>query len=147
MLSPLYDKDLHLFLIENKIDLHQDKASFISQETLTFLNHHFEEVKMQSISAHHSTSVHELAQNLSKHVKNWHQDDQMVITQTRHLEALKNTLAAILDIENALKLNIPSDLVAQDIRAAIRHLGSITGEIDVDKDILETIFGSFCIGK
>ena len=147
MLSPLYDKALHLFLIENKIDKHPHKEAFISRDMIAMLEQHFEVVNEQAISAHQAESVHELAENLADFVKSWHQDDQMVITQTRHLHALKSTLNSIYDIENAMEMNIPSDLLAQDIRLAIQHLGSITGGIDVDKDILDTIFGSFCIGK
>ena len=147
MLKPLFDKELDLFLIENKIDKHPHKEEFLSRDVIAMLKQHFEAVNEQAISAHQAESVHELAENLAAFVKSWHQDDQMVITQTRHLHALKSTLDSIHDIENAMEMNIPSDLVAQDIRLAIQHLGSITGEIDVDKDILETIFGSFCIGK
>lgn len=147
MLQPLFNQDLDLFLIENKIDKHQDATSILDDTILQDLAQKFEEVQTYAISAHQADSVHQLAAHLSDFVKSWSQEDQMVITQTRHLHALKNTLAAIEDIEEAMEMNIPSDLVAQDIRLAIQHLGSITGAIDVDKDILETIFGSFCIGK
>lgn len=147
MLSDLFQKELHLFLIENKIDLHQEKKSIFTDDKLKFLRENFEGVEELSISAHQSESVHQLAEKLSKYVQSWHQDDQMVITQARHLHALENTLEAIGDVKMGMETGIPSDLIAQDIRLAIQHLGSITGEIDVDKDILETIFGSFCIGK
>lgn len=147
MLEDLFQKELHLFLIENKIDLHQEKESIFTQGKLELLRENFEGVEEFSISAHEYESVHRLAEKLAEYVKNWHQDDQMVITQARHLHALENTLQSIEDVRNGMEIGIPSDLVAQDIRLAIQHLGSITGEIDVDKDILETIFGSFCIGK
>ncbi|MBT6986298.1 MAG: tRNA uridine-5-carboxymethylaminomethyl(34) synthesis GTPase MnmE, partial [Rhodospirillaceae bacterium] len=38
------------------------------------------------------------------------------------------------------------ELVAEDVRLAARHLGSITGRVDVE-DILDVVFGDFCIGK
>jgi tRNA modification GTPase len=38
-------------------------------------------------------------------------------------------------------------LLSLDIRRALSALGTITGDIDVDRDILGTIFGKFCIGK
>ncbi len=41
---------------------------------------------------------------------------------------------------------VPSDLVALDIRAAMQHLGEITGEVSTE-DLLGNIFGRFCIGK
>jgi len=42
---------------------------------------------------------------------------------------------------------LPGDLLAHHVRDALRHISSITGDIDVDRDILGTIFGKFCIGK
>jgi tRNA modification GTPase len=46
-----------------------------------------------------------------------------------------------------MSIGITGDFLAQDIRHALIHLGEITGAIDVDRDILGTIFGKFCIGK
>lgn len=147
MLQPLFQKNLHLFFIENKIDLHQENQSILNPQSQETLKQNFEGVQKFAISAHQTESVHQLAENLTNYVQSWHQDDQMVITQARHLHALENTISSIQDIRFGMENNVPSDLVAQDIRAAIQHLGGITGAIDVDKDILETIFGSFCIGK
>jgi tRNA modification GTPase len=42
---------------------------------------------------------------------------------------------------------LSGDLVAFHLRDALRDLGTITGQIEVDRDILGTIFGKFCIGK
>ena len=53
--------------------------------------------------------------------------------------ALEATRLGLLD-------GIPGDLVASDVRQALHHLGSITGEIDPE-DILDHIFSNFCIGK
>ena len=47
---------------------------------------------------------------------------------------------------NALQNDIPTDLMSEDIRLALHHLGSITGEIS-SEDILQNIFSHFCIGK
>jgi tRNA modification GTPase len=48
---------------------------------------------------------------------------------------------------HGLSHELPADLVAMDIRSAMRSLGNITGEIEMDTDILGTIFSRFCIGK
>lgn len=74
-------------------------------------------------------------------------ENAVFITNQRHLEALQSSETAINEVIEKLKQNIPSDLISQDIKTAIRHLGNITGEIDIDKDILASIFGKFCIGK
>ena len=46
----------------------------------------------------------------------------------------------------ALKTGLTGDLIAQDLRYALHHLGEITGQISND-DLLKNIFGKFCIGK
>ncbi|MCC6570046.1 MAG: tRNA uridine-5-carboxymethylaminomethyl(34) synthesis GTPase MnmE, partial [Chitinophagales bacterium] len=62
-----------------------------------------------------------------------------IITNQRHYESLQQSLKAVQEVITKLHDQIPADLVAQDIRVALRHLGNITGEIDTDKDILATI--------
>ena len=66
----------------------------------------------------------------------------LLITRRRYREALQNTL----DNLAAFDLNKEIELSAEDIRLAARELGKITGRIEVD-EILDKIFGSFCIGK
>jgi len=73
--------------------------------------------------------------------------NQLIITNQRHYEALQKSQQAIEEVLQKLQQNISSDFISQDIKTALRHLGEITGEIDIDKDILATIFGKFCIGK
>ncbi len=73
-------------------------------------------------------------------------EDTIMVTNLRHAQALKaaaHTTAATLD---ALSANLPGDLIAQDLRATIHHLSTITGTITTP-DILTTIFSRFCIGK
>lgn len=73
-------------------------------------------------------------------------ENQVIVTNARHVEALKKTLEAITDAEIGLKNGISGDLVAIDLRQALYHLGSITGQVVAD-DILGFIFSNFCIGK
>lgn len=71
---------------------------------------------------------------------------ETIVTNTRHVEALRNTNKAVIKIVEGLNSGIPGDLLAIDIRAALHHLGEITGEVTTD-DLLENIFSKFCIGK
>ncbi len=73
--------------------------------------------------------------------------DQVIVSNTRHLEALMRTEEALERALIGLQTGISADFVAMDIRAAMRSLGNITGEIEVDTDILGNIFSRFCIGK
>jgi len=69
-----------------------------------------------------------------------------IITNTRHLQELKNTREEVNLIISALDNNISSEFIASNIREALNHLGSITGEITNDT-LLKNIFSKFCIGK
>ena len=72
--------------------------------------------------------------------------DGVIITNLRHIEALENASAALQRVHSGLSSGLPTDLVSQDIREALYHLGSIVGEISTD-EILGSIFSRFCIGK
>ncbi len=69
-----------------------------------------------------------------------------LVTNTRHYESLKNANIALDDVLNALEMGLTGDLLSLDLRTALEHLGSITGEVSND-EILGNIFGKFCIGK
>ena len=69
-----------------------------------------------------------------------------LLTNTRHLHALEQALAALDNVRQGLESDIPTDLITQDLRLALYHLGSITGEIATE-EILGNIFGKFCVGK
>jgi len=72
--------------------------------------------------------------------------EQILVTSTRHYEALVKTKKALSNIKTGITKNIPEDLLTQDIKQALFHLGEISGEVTPD-DILHNIFGKFCIGK
>lgn len=72
--------------------------------------------------------------------------DQTVVTNLRHYEALRNASDALGRVRHSLSSGLTSDLLAEDLRDAINHLGTITGEVTSD-EILGEIFGRFCIGK
>ncbi|WP_445384831.1 tRNA uridine-5-carboxymethylaminomethyl(34) synthesis GTPase MnmE [Robiginitalea sp. IMCC44478] len=69
-----------------------------------------------------------------------------IVSNTRHFEALNNALEAVGKIKEGMEAEVPSDLVSIDINQALYHLGEITGEISSD-DLLGNIFSNFCIGK
>ena len=69
-----------------------------------------------------------------------------VVSNLRHYESLCLAFDALTAAQSALQNSISSDLLAEDIRTAIHHIGCITGSITSDT-ILHSIFSSFCIGK
>jgi tRNA modification GTPase len=72
--------------------------------------------------------------------------ENVIISNTRHYEALKKVNAALEYVMEGIKNQISGELLATDIRDALNALGEITGEITSD-ELLGNIFGKFCIGK
>ena len=73
--------------------------------------------------------------------------DETIVSNARHHAALQLTAAALKRAQEGLQGHTTADFIAMDIREAMRQLGHITGQIDIDTDILGTIFSKFCIGK
>ena len=73
-------------------------------------------------------------------------DSALVIENTRQKENLDRAALALRRASDAVNQSLPLDIVSMDIQEALEALGEITGEVTTD-DILERIFGSFCVGK
>jgi tRNA modification GTPase len=100
------------------------------------------------LSAKQKTGIDELKAELTSLVNTGAlSNNETIVTNSRHFEALNNALIAITSVQEGIDLGISTDLFSIDIRECLRHLGNITGEYDVDKDILGHIFSNFCIGK
>ena len=98
-------------------------------------------------SAKNRTGIDTLLQNLTELANTGIlSNNQSIVTNSRHFEALNNALNALIEVQKGIDQNISSDLFAIDIRQALFHLGLITGEITTD-DLLGNIFQNFCIGK
>ena len=69
-----------------------------------------------------------------------------LVTNLRHYQQLLQTQETLEGVLKALQIGLTGDLIAQDLRYALHHLGEITGQISND-DLLKNIFGKFCIGK
>ncbi len=73
--------------------------------------------------------------------------DETLVTNVRHYEALVRASTALGRVRDGLKVaTLPPDLIAQDLREALYHLGEIVGEISTD-ETLGNIFRNFCVGK
>ncbi|MBF0597349.1 tRNA uridine-5-carboxymethylaminomethyl(34) synthesis GTPase MnmE [Faecalibacter rhinopitheci] len=142
-LDELQGKGKIVFNVANKIDINNTTA-VISEA----IRQEFKDVVHLEISAKDQFNIDALKDQLvyQMKLKGSNQDDT-IVTNSRHLEALQNTLIQIGKIKQGMDNGLPGDLLAMDIREALTYLGHITGEIDVDQDILGTIFGKFCIGK
>ena len=73
--------------------------------------------------------------------------DETLVTNVRHYEAVVRAASALDRVRAGLHIaTLPPDLIAQDLREALYHLGEIVGEISTD-ETLGNIFRNFCIGK
>lgn len=137
------DKEQKLAIVINKIDKAEKNADSY------FLNSANEITKYRiiPISAKKKENLDEIYQFLIAVITDKKlNDNDIIITNLRHLEALQHTYSAGIRVLEGLENKIPGDLLAQDLREMLYHLGSITGEIITD-EILGNIFKNFCIGK
>ena len=99
------------------------------------------------ISAKTKKHIDELKENLvSKILKGSINNESIIVTNARHVDALQKLKTSLAEIELGLNENITGDLLALDIRQSLYYLGTITGEI-TNEEQLDFIFGKFCIGK
>lgn len=98
------------------------------------------------ISAKSKTHLDELKRRLKAFIEQTKNPSDVVVTNARHLQSLQQTDEALNRVIEGINMQMSNDLVAQDIRSALFHLGEITGEVTTD-DLLENIFSKFCIGK
>lgn len=104
-----------------------------------------DKVKVLEISAKKGLGLDKLGKELGK-LSGVSTAGDNLVTNARHAQALKSAAESLREVEKALGLSLPTDLIAEDLRAAITSLGSITGEISTD-EVLGEIFKNFCIGK
>lgn len=70
-----------------------------------------------------------------------------VVTNVRHYNALLQSLEALRRARQAFADHTPTDLIAEDLRQCLHHLGEITGTEITSDDVLHNIFATFCVGK
>ncbi|MCI2122506.1 MAG: tRNA uridine-5-carboxymethylaminomethyl(34) synthesis GTPase MnmE [Bacteroidales bacterium] len=72
--------------------------------------------------------------------------DVTLVTNMRHYEALRSACDALARVKEGLAAKLSTDLLTQDLREALYYIGTIVGEIS-NEEVLDEIFGKFCIGK
>jgi tRNA modification GTPase len=107
----------------------------------------FEALDVVFISAKEKQGIDELKITLLEHVNLHHiNTSETLVTNIRHVEALKQTENALQRVLTNVDNPVTSDFLAMDIKQALHYLGEITGTVTTD-DLLENIFTKFCIGK
>lgn len=132
----LEHQDIPFVLLINKSDLLNDEK----RASLNDLNAQF-------IAAKQKLGVEELKDNLLNLVNiSSLNTNETILTNIRHVEALRQTEEALNRVLENVDNPITSDFLAMDIKQALHYLGEIVGEVTTD-DLLDNIFSKFCIGK
>ncbi|MBT3383902.1 MAG: tRNA uridine-5-carboxymethylaminomethyl(34) synthesis GTPase MnmE, partial [Prolixibacteraceae bacterium] len=130
-----------LIIVANKID--SGLSDTIQQLEVMDLT---DNEKLVFVAAKQKKNLDELI-DFMVHAVNLDEADQedIIVTNARHFEILKNAHEAILRVLSGLDTGITGDFLAQDIRECLHYLGEITGDINTD-EVLGHIFKNFCIG-
>lgn len=99
------------------------------------------------LSARRGSGIDELRDALYSKAVGSHSTEGSIVTNARHHEALIKICESLDTIREGMESNLSGDLLTVDVRRALYYLGEITGQVEIDRDILGTIFGKFCIGK
>lgn len=145
-----YEK-IHQHLINKQVILAMNKCDIVPESNIKIpeiikisSNIHWHTI---TISAKSGTNIEQLRNmlcELSCILETSNND--IIITNVRHYEALTKALNAINRVEYGLTTSLTGDLIAQDLRECLFHLNDILGEVTTD-EILHNIFKHFCIGK
>src|SRR5690606_15349665 len=134
--SGLNKQDIPYIVLVNKSDL-------LTEEQRASL----EKLKVHFISAKEQTGVEALKKTLLELVDlRSLNTEEIILTNIRHVEALKSTQASLQQVLQNIDHPVTSDFLAIEIREAIFSLGQIVGAVTTD-DLLDNIFSKFCIGK
>lgn len=154
--SKIHDADLVICLFDASIDNVQvfdkiresfkNKALFVANKSDKLTSEQCSNLEKSGclvISAKYKQGVDDLLKRIAENIKNrFTSNSNLLITRRRYREALKDVLENLQNFSFDKEI----ELTAEDIRLAARALGKITGRIEVD-EILDKIFGDFCIGK
>ena len=131
-------KDQTLLRVINKIDLRGDKTLGTEENS---------GVPTYYISAKSGEGVEQLIDAFKQTTNaSAAYQGEVIVSSQRHYDALMQSRSALESALSALDNGISSDLLSEDIRQVMHHLGTITGEITTT-EILQSIFSRFCIGK
>ncbi|MEZ4686998.1 MAG: GTP-binding protein, partial [Bacteroidia bacterium] len=144
--SLLLPENTRILLVANKLDLSKGQSKFGARVPFHIDEAHSAE--LLRISAKQGQNIDLLREAMTDTVNSLSEStaSQTIISNVRHLNALKRAAGHLHEVITAIDGGLPQDLMSIDIRSALHHIGEITGEISTD-EVLGNIFSKFCIGK
>lgn len=128
-------KEKNIILLANKIDAAQNLDAKAIQD-----------YEMLPLSAKLGTHVERVKEVLVNYVNEHKIVDNALLTNIRHYDIFLKISDEILRLEEGFAQQLPTDILAIHLNTILHYLGEITGEVTTD-EILNDIFGKFCIGK
>ena len=138
VIEKIKENNKKVIILLNKIDL---------PKKLNISEYNFENIV--EISAKDNIGIENMEDTIysfivDKNVEN--SGEKLIITNIRHKTALEKTKDSIKSIFETIDMGLPMDLISVDLKEALDSLSEITGEI-TSEDILDHVFGNFCVGK
>lgn len=157
--------DLVLLVLDASRELESEDREVIEEiqnhnkKTIVLLNKidlerkiELEEFNLENIleiSAKDNIGIEDMEERIYSYIVEENVEDsseKLIITNIRHKTALEKTKNAIRNIFETIDAGMPMDLISVDLKEALDSLSEITGEIS-SEDILDHVFGNFCVGK
>ena len=141
-------------ILLNKSDLENKITEDVLKEKLYELKNHdnIEDIKILRTSTIDPSSENSGMDELEDTIRNMFfegelkHNNELVVTNLRHKEALQDTLNSLKLVERSIEDGMPEDFYSIDLTSAYASLGKIIGE-EVDEDVVNEIFSKFCMGK
>ena len=150
IISLLDDKKAIILL--NKSDLENKITEESLKENLVKRLKHSEDIRILRTSTIDPSSENSGMEELEETIRNMFfegelkQNNELVVTNLRHKEALQDALHSLQLVERSIEDGMPEDFYSIDLTSAYASLGRIIGE-EVDEDVVNEIFSKFCMGK
>ena len=150
IISLLDDKKAIILL--NKSDLENKITEESLKENLVKRLKHSEDIRILRTSTIDPSSENSGMEELEETIRNMFfegelkQNNELVVTNLRHKEALQDALHSLQLVERSIEDEMPEDFYSIDLTSAYASLGKIIGE-EVDEDVVNEIFSKFCMGK
>jgi tRNA modification GTPase len=149
--TSLEEMEKELLFLENEIDFIHKKLIIIANkiDQLSELPRHFtewNEYDIAFISAKREVNIEDVRDLLTKHIEQKKITDATLLTNVRHYDIMLKIGEEISKVEEGFARRLPTDLMVVHINGILNYLGEITGEITTD-EVLDCVFGRFCIGK
>jgi tRNA modification GTPase trmE len=138
VINQINENHKKVIVLLNKIDL---------ERKIDLDEYNFENIV--EISAQKNVGIEDMEEKIYSFIVDEKVEDsseKLIITNVRHKMALEKTKDAIRNIFETIDMGLPMDLISVDLKEALDSLSEITGEIS-SEDILDHVFGNFCVGK